>query len=259
MENRSYRLEIREVAGLPTYHLFRDDDRPRPLVVYGHGYRGSVRNHVERLYMLADAGFYAFALEAEHHGLRADLESLRLLDSSRNSHSADLFFTLLLQQSAEIAKCLEAMAAEPGSPADLARVGVLGVSMGGYLAFHLAAQEERVKVICPLLASPKWRFEDSWSGTGLTPETEARTLAASPHRRPEAYRGKAIQMHNGTADKLIPIAGARRLWRDLSARDDCTVELYTYKEDHEVQPPMLRRSLAFLRRHLLDGVDEEDR
>ena len=250
MPDQSYRIRIRTIAGLPTVHLFRDDNRPKPLVIYGHGFRSHSRRHIERLYHLAEAGFYAFALDAENHGLRVTPESPAIPTRDDDPWTADLFFNALFKLSDETLACLEEMGRLCDHSADLSRVGAIGVSMGGYLAWHLAARSEMIRVICPLIATPEWKFQDSWSGIGLRPDTTARVKRESPHRDPSLFQNKAVQIHNGTQDLISPIAGSRAFYHRLAAQKDCQAEFHTYFSGHEITGKMLRRSIEFLCEHL---------
>ncbi len=249
MEN-SYQIKILTLAGLPTIHLYRDDNEPKPLVIFGHSFRQSVKQNINLLYQLAEAGFYAFALDAENHGYRISSETGPIPPALDDPWTADLFYNALLNQSDEVVAALSALAEKRPPDANLTRIGALGTSMGGYLSFHLAARLEAVKAACPLLATPEWKFEDSWSGVGLKPATEKRVRENSPHLNPAAYTGKAIQTHNGTQDELIPIASTRAFYHQLTSIPGCRAEMHTYICGHEVTRAMVRRSLAFLTEEL---------
>jgi dienelactone hydrolase len=256
MIDQTYIIKIKAIGELPTLHLFRDDRQPKPIVIYGHGFRSHSRRHLERLYKLAESGFYVFALDAEGHGLRAATGTPHIPTRDEDPWTADIFFNSLFKLSSEIETSLARLEEQSdlhAGQADLTRIGAMGVSMGGYLAWHLASKLSAVKAICPLIATPEWKFYDSWSGIGLKPETAARVELESPHQRPQAFREKAVQIHSATEDQISPISGSRAFYHTLNALGDCDVEFHTYRANHEVSSLMINRSIDFLRKHLIQS------
>ncbi len=147
--------------------------------------------------------------------------------------------------------CLDDLRREKPDRIDLTRIGAVGISMGGYLALHLAVRCADVRAVCPIIATPEWRFQEAWSGWGLNPETEARVEHESLHRHIRAFRGKAVQMQNATRDAVSPIGGVRRFYRALEQTESCAAELHTvYMQEHTVTERMIRRAAEFLRTHL---------
>lgn len=116
---------------------------------------------------------------------------------------------------------LDALAAEPGI--DAARLGVWGVSLGGYYAPRVAAAEGgRVKA-CVALAGP-YDFGDCWSGlpaltrdtfrvrAGAATEEEARRIAYTLTMEGSAAAITApLLVVFGRRDRLIPWRQAERL------------------------------------------------
>jgi cephalosporin-C deacetylase-like acetyl esterase len=55
---------------------------------------------------------------------------------------------------------------EANKQVDAQRIGMLGVSMGGYVAFRALIIEERIGVAMPIIASPNWK--ELWTSIRTT-------------------------------------------------------------------------------------------
>ena len=114
------------------------------------------------------------------------------------------------------AALLDALASQP--EIDPTRLGIWGVSLGGYYAPRLASGDQRVKA-CIALAGP-WNFGACWDG--LNELTRAAFRVRSRSRSDEEARAKAAQLTlDGRAERircpLLVVAGKRdRLipWQD---------------------------------------------
>ena len=114
---------------------------------------------------------------------------------------------------------------------DAKRIGVLGFSLGGYLAMALAAQEPRIRAVIALSGGlpPGWENEVS---TGMAP----------------------VLLLHGTNDAVVPVAEAYRAERLLKERGVvCELEVFP-GERHwitgKAQAKLLARCAAFLNKNL---------
>jgi dipeptidyl aminopeptidase/acylaminoacyl peptidase len=116
------------------------------------------------------------------------------------------------------------------SEIDAARIGLMGISVGGYYAPRAAAYEKRVKaLVCwgasyDLLADlyvfyPPIRGQMQWI-LGAKDDAEARAKLATYHLRDAALRIEcpALVSH-ARADTLMNVEGAARLFEAMSSRD----------------------------------------
>jgi carboxymethylenebutenolidase len=121
------------------------------------------------------------------------------------------------------------VATRPGI--DARRIGVLGVSLGGYLAVALGIEDRRVRAVIEV------------SG-GLPPGWEARVPVGMP----------PVLLLHGAADTVVPVSEAYRLETVLKARG-VGYELEVFPgEGHWLsagaQARLLMRCAGFLGRHL---------
>jgi 2,6-dihydroxypseudooxynicotine hydrolase len=114
---------------------------------------------------------------------------------------------------------------EGRSDLDLARVGLVGVSMGGYYAPRAAAFESRIKAVAPI--GGPYNFGECWDQ--LPPITRETFVHHSGAANEEEGRQKALQLGLlgvaervtqpmlvvfGKLDRLIPWQQAQRLAAD---------------------------------------------
>jgi 2,6-dihydroxypseudooxynicotine hydrolase len=123
------------------------------------------------------------------------------------------------------AAIIDRLVAEPSLDAD--RIGVWGVSLGGYYSPRVASGDDRVKA-CVALAGP-YSFADGWDSRPLLTQEAFRVRSKSPDM--EAARKAAAELSlegraglircpllavTGQRDRLIPWQHAARLVEDAS-------------------------------------------
>ncbi|MBI3909817.1 MAG: dienelactone hydrolase family protein [Armatimonadetes bacterium] len=229
----------------------------RPTVLVQHFLGGSKDETTIRMVMLALArqGFLAAAIDGRYRGERQRGKSL-------NQAIAEALETgkghpWLLDTVFDVLRTLDYLVTRPD--VDPERVGILGVSEGGMIAWMAAACDERLRAVIPMVAVT--RFQDlvdlplsggSQPGVELLrpaltafarqlgePEVNARVWRAAWEKllpgccdRFEATRlvptiaPRPLLILNHEQDELIPIAGARAVYeatrdryRDLHVED----------------------------------------
>lgn len=224
-ERRVYELTTWEVPGpveaIPLLLYQRHDVAgPKPAVVYYHGVTqakdGSVDTHPTAR-RLADRGFVVALPDAPGHGERPSATTLlpRLRESLAREFSADI------EQAADEATGLfEWLAARPD--VDPARLGVLGVSMGGFTAAAVAARlHTRLRAaVCiagsagllncfaatDAIAPGRWGPLDR----SIDAETRARIHRIDPGGYPERYAPLPLLLLHGERDTWNPCATSQR-------------------------------------------------
>lgn len=154
VKRRTYELTTWHVPGpmepIPTllYHRL-DLPGPKPAVVYFHGVTGSKEAHVSQhlVRSLADANLVVALPDAPGHGERPS--GAMLIERVREDLPRE--FCADIEQAADEAQSLlEWIGGRP--EVDPARVGVMGVSMGGYAAAVVAARARERLRACVCIA-----------------------------------------------------------------------------------------------------------
>ena len=150
---------------------------------------------------LAADGFLAVGVDAVGHGARrADDLDARIATAPGGARE------VMLALAAGTATELPALVAALGAAGlgDPERVGVVGVSMGGYLAYRAAHAVPGVRAVVALLGSPEW-------GPPGAPGPE------SPHRHRAALAAVPLLSITAERDASVPPDAARRLHAALDA------------------------------------------
>ena len=184
---------------------------PYPCVVLMHGWSGGTRNWWEdggyihggevRKALLA-AGFAVFALDAQGHGDRIaenDYHVVNLFEEP-GAPPRKNYFTLrdvITQTVLDYRRGIDYLATR--GDVDMARIGAMGYSMGGFHAVSLTAVEPRIKAAVGCVVPVSWRDDPI-----LDPANYLRGIGERP-----------FMMVQGKTDELCNEAQALELYKHL--------------------------------------------
>lgn len=187
----------RTLAGAPVVLAAREGEPSRAAVLWYHGFGARASDNRAELARIAGAGFIVVGVDAVGHGARRlpDLDARIALpmEGARREMLA------LADASAHEVPALVRALVEDGI-ADAGRIALVGVSMGGYLAYRAVLREPALRVVVALLGSPEWPDADS------------------PHLHPERFDDVALLAVTAGHDASVPPAAARRFHDVLRAR-----------------------------------------
>lgn len=167
-----------------------------PTVLWCHGFRADALGHAAELERCAQAGFLAVGIDAVGHGARRDP---RLVERIAEAGGAlPVMLAQVEQTVGELPALLDALVLEHG--ADRARVSLVGISMGAFLAYRAIAAGLPWRSVVALLGSPEW------------------PTATSAHHVPERFRKLALLSITAEHDVSVPPAAVVRLHAMLDAR-----------------------------------------
>lgn len=186
------------LAGAPS--LVAADGDPataaqRGCVLSFHGLGAGKGLHRSELAMLAGQGYVAVGIDAVGHGERRDPGAIARL-AGRDPDA--VFLELVAETADEVPDVVDELVRRGWARPD--RVGVVGVSMGGFVAYGAVLRDRRIAAAVAITASPEWR------GRG-----------DSPHRRPEAFPPVALLSVTAARDARVPPAPVHALHRALAA------------------------------------------
>jgi dienelactone hydrolase len=175
-------------------------DRP-PIVLWFHGFRADAAANATELAAIAADGYLAVGVDAVDHGARrADDLDARMATTPGGARAVML--ALAAATTAELPALVAALGAR--GLGDPRRVGIVGVSMGGYLAYRAARALPGVRAVVAVLGSPEW-------GAPGSPGPD------SPHAAPHAFRDVALLSITAERDASVPPEAARRFHAELAA------------------------------------------
>jgi len=213
----------------------------RGCVLVLHGLGASKDVHLKELDSLAGRGFLAVGVDSVGHGERRhpDFEG-------RFSHDNPEFYKNFLQAVLETARevppLLDALTRAGFVKAD--RVGILGISMGGFITYKAVTLEPRLGAAVAVVASPEWPLE----------------LPGSSHRQPERFDRVRLLSQTAGRDTVVPSRYARAFHARLRERYGDYDARFAYAEYPESDHLLARdwdrlwaRTLAWFGAHLGTG------
>lgn len=189
--------EERKIAGAPAILLYQNsaaEAATHGTVLFYHGLLSDKLGSEKELRSLAENGYLVVSIDNWGHGARkvADFD---YRFHSENSDFEDNFIAAVVKTVLEAPKIVDQLSNE-GLILE-GKLGVCGISMGGFIAYGIASIEKRVTAACPIAGSPAWGNE------------------MSPDRAFKNFYPVALLSQNGGADRTVPPTPAKELNRIL--------------------------------------------
>lgn len=225
-----------DLAGVPIWAVHRGSIANAAAcgtILFYHGFGVDISVQAKELASLADAGFLALGVDAVGHGRRRwdDFES-RFGSPGPRFEAA--FMKVIRETVAEIPALLDELIDSGIVQAD--RIGIGGISMGGYVTYSVVPLERRIRVAVPLLASPTWKslhglrasdLPERFFPVALLAQTAGGDTSVPPHHARRFHQ--TLQSHYRDAperlryvefpgcDHLMPEAEWEQLWKNVVA------------------------------------------
>lgn len=180
-------VETHPIGGIPVLTVCPQRAHRCPVVFLLHGFGSRKEDLLDLAFRLAGRGLFAVAVDAVHHGERADGALDSFDDPQRCTYPVEsgldryvFMHQVVVETGRDLARLLEYLAADPR--VDTVRCGVTGVSMGGFAAYYLAATEPRVAAAAPIVGMPAFgeRWEDVTLEASTYDQWRAQMAAAQP-------------------------------------------------------------------------------
>ena len=206
-------------------------------VLFFHGLGASKDVQRPDLESLAAQGYLVIGVDSVGHGERRYPDFDERLSKTNPDFTLE-FLNVVLETAREIPFLIHGL--EQAGLVRNGRVGIAGISQGGFITYTAVTLEPRLKVAVSIVGSPEWPLE--W------PE--------SPHLHLGAFNRVCLLSQNATKDELVPSHHARdfhrrceRLYPDHAARSAYA----EYASDHLLEADwdvLWARTLAWFDRHL---------
>lgn len=178
-----------------------DPDNCRGTVLVYHGLTAGKDTQEKELRSLAQRGFLAIGVDAVGHGER------RFLDLESRLEGPDYHLEFLQMVRSTVAEIPPLVSQLRERFPRAGRFGLTGISMGGYIAFAAAVNQEYLEAVAPILGSPDWAAR---SPLPLPSEL----FQESPHHTPEWFNPTALLIQNAGRDEHVDPRPAREFVRE---------------------------------------------
>lgn len=234
-----------------------DVDRgfPKPLVIISHGFRGSKEDLRERAAALANFGYYAVAIDNCGHGERTGPDFLSQVYRDGELDMVEVR-RLIKKTADDIPTIIDYF--EVDKLIDGQRVGMVGVSMGGFVTFRALTFEKRIKAAAPIIASPFWDDLPAEVPVLSTPEARLALTAYAqrynPAYYPDQFFPRPLLIQIGEEDQHYNGAKVKRFYHGLKGRyrtDAEKVKLIVHEGvGHTFTEPMWVNAVDWLQKYL---------
>lgn len=226
------------IGSAPALLVYRGDPRAAAgsgTILFYHGLGGSKEANRKELQSLAEQGFLAVGIDNVGHGER------RYADFDDRFAVRDTWQELMRAvegTAREVPAVVDMLVARGYAAAD--RVGIAGISMGGFITYGALLVEPRIRVATPILGSPKW-WEHSLE---------------SPHRQLHRFFPRAILSQNAGRDQSVPPDDARRFHEALAEHYADAPHRHRYIEFENAEHFMPEHDWHILWGNTLDWFDQ---
>ena len=194
---------------------------------------------------LVKQGYKVVAIDAYKHGERSTAPYKDKVDETLSM----LYIFETVKQTT-----LDIMSLKKDLYDEYKQYDVLGISMGGYVAYYLASQTTEVNTVIPIISAPVFsqprffdlpsEYQDDYTKEATRLKNMA--LAMDPALHPEELSFKKIIAFSGKHDDVIPFSYTDTFIKE-NPDFDITHELFN--TGHQMVPPMQKRLTEHLKRN----------
>jgi cephalosporin-C deacetylase-like acetyl esterase len=246
---------------IPTLWFYHEARETKPVVIAIHGWTGNKEVMLINCLRMADAGFCTISVDARMHGDRLDPEFWGKIAEN----FPKTFFTIVVETAKDISQILDFL--EMRDDVDPARIGVMGVSMGGFITLVAAFLEKRIKAAVSVIGAANFPlfierivslkvlpFKEK---PMLQPDEETKKLYQNydPLNNLEKFPPAALLLIGGLMDEFILKEGIETLYEALkpyyNAYKD-RLKLKFFDVGHIYTPEMEAEVIKWFREHLIE-------
>jgi pimeloyl-ACP methyl ester carboxylesterase len=251
-QGREVFSEKRVIDGVPVMMMEPIEGENLPVVFYLHGFGRCKEDGAVIGQMLAQSGIRAVSVDLYMHGAHTD----RLPFPG--------MFPIVQHTTDDLRRLIDIFGEDAKG-----QIGIVGVSMGAMIAFHLAATEPAVRTVVSMIGNPDFeanfrRLSEvdkdlKWLSLKKKPlwrSMLAMGTAMNPKDRLENFHPKPLLMLNGRYDPFVELKHPTALYERLMPvyKDEPErLQLKVYEVAHEVTEEMNREAVAWFSRYLKVG------
>lgn len=193
---------------IPVITCYPEGEKNLPLVLINHGTTGSAEGQFFLAVRLAKAGCFCVSIDALWHGRRSDGKLMERLEPKVYKKN---YLDMLLYMADDMSAIIDLY--EKDDRANAVKVGMTGISQGGYVAFMTMTKDSRITAAAPMIGSPD--LEDKYGNSPAWGEIEKDVqeyvMQHSPLRNYEKMFPTSLLIQSSIEDTIVPIGGTRRL------------------------------------------------
>lgn len=219
------KLERRTFTNIPTVLLYQGrlgEAVQKGCILCYHGLTASKDIWLHDLKDIARRGFLAVGVDSIGHGERRYTDFDKRL-SQTNPQFGKEFLNIVSETAKEVPLLIDELT--QASFIDAGKVGMLGVSMGGFITYSAIMHEPRLTAAATVVGSPQWWMLD---------------LPESPHHHIKSFVSIKLISQTASKDEVVPSRYARAFHEKLKAAYhdyDERFACYEYPESNHLMEP----------------------
>jgi uncharacterized protein len=181
------------LADVPAVLYFRESLEKageKGTILFYHGLLSTKDANGKELSSIASHGFLAVGLDNIGHGERR-FPDFDEYFTSKNADFGTRFIKAVQDTVNEIPAIIDELIARGYSKAE--RMGITGISMGGFITYGAVLADKRIKVAAPILGNPRWPLPDH----------------QNPCKKADCFFPTALLAQNAGDDEHVPPRFAR--------------------------------------------------
>lgn len=248
--NASFSNEV--IEGIPVLVCSDESNNPKPLIIFSHGFLCKKEDWKEYMKEAAEMGYYSVALDNRLHGERKGFDSV-------TSEEGIDFYEIcrtIKDNADDITVLIDYFYTK--TEIDKDRIGMVGVSMGGFTTYRAVVIDKRIKVAIPIISSPVWEDIPGDYYADNNPEIYNKLFSFGKQYAPSSFVGKfhptALLMQVGSEDKHFNVEKLKLFEQNVKGyyKDDLSkFELIVFDGiGHEFTEEMWNNAKAWLSKYL---------
>lgn len=250
--------EKKAISTIPVLEVYdADSSSEMPLVIILHGFLGQKEENAEFANSLAQDGYFVVLPDAFLHGeqKKEDYEQISMFKKVGRIDEIFLKTTDYIN---------DIIAYYGKSRANTARIGLIGVSMGGCIIYSYLARQNKinVKAAVPIIATPYWYnhltqapidIDMPEAGKFIKVDLLKTIKKIEPSNLLNNIKDTPLLMLNGEADRLIPIEDVRKTYTLIKNNYDNSdnIRFIEYRgHDHIANEEMFKEAANWIKRFL---------
>ncbi|MCK5682838.1 dienelactone hydrolase family protein [bacterium] len=144
------------ICNVPVTFLFKDSiegSAQKGTIFLNHGFRSDRKGMTKDMNILCDRDFLIVSVDSVGHGERLYPDFDEKFDDN-NPDMEKNFFEIVKSTSLEISDLIDDL--NKKNMIHMGKIGISGVSMGGYVTYQALCMDTRLKAGVPVLGSPLW-------------------------------------------------------------------------------------------------------
>ena len=142
------------IDGIPVSVCYRGNNCKNNILILSHWFTGSKENWLKKAEQLARMGFFTVALDNRYHGERKGLSFRERMITADGLLDLLVLRKVIDETAQDVSALIDYYVS--GKATDNSNIGIIGISMGGFVGYASLVKDKRISFAVPIISSPFW-------------------------------------------------------------------------------------------------------